>query len=95
MTAAQAADADKYFQQLAENLRIYQLPLKNGTYRKATADEFMLMDVWDGRVHFKHRNTRNYVSQSLLGEGFATHGNDYDGGVYAMSEEEFAAAFGR
>jgi hypothetical protein len=56
------AQADFYFEKLAEKLAVTALPTESGEERIAKADEFMLMQIDElGWVQFKHCDTRNYV----------------------------------
>ena len=50
------------FAVLARLLEIYHLPTEAGPYRQADAGEFMLMHETEDGFHFKHRDTRNYLT---------------------------------
>lgn len=50
------------FDLLAGLLATHHLPTQDGAYRQAQAGEFMLMHEDENGTHFKHRDTRNYLT---------------------------------
>lgn len=56
------AEVETRFEILARLLQTTQLPTEAGPYRQADAGEFMLMHETEDGLHFKHRDTRNYLT---------------------------------
>ena len=61
-------EVDEHFKDFAALLESQQVDGGAGAHRFANADEFMLMQVTpEGWVHFKHRDSRNYIFMDVSG----------------------------
>ena len=61
-------EVDEHFKDFAALLESHQVDGGDGAHRFADAGEFMLMQVTpEGYVHFKHRDSRNYIFMDVSG----------------------------